>query len=31
MSTQSQVNDLLQVTSRLIAVLEREVELLLSV
>ena len=28
MSTQSQVNDLLQVTSRLIAVLEREVELL---
>ncbi len=28
MSTQRQVNDLLQVTSRLIAVLEREVELL---
>ncbi len=31
MSTQSQVNDLLQVTSRLIAVLEREVELLRAV
>ena len=28
MNTQSQVNDLIQVTSRLIAVLEREVELL---
>ncbi len=31
MSTQSQVNDLLQVTSRLIAVLEREVKLLRAV
>ncbi len=31
MSTQTQVNDLLQVTSRLIAVLEREVELLRAV
>ena len=31
MSTQRQVNDLLQVTSRLIAVLEREVELLRAV
>ena len=31
MTTQSQVNDLLQVTSRLIALLEREVELLRAV
>lgn len=31
MSTQSQVNDLLQVTSRLVTVLEREVQLLRTV